>query len=362
VPTTLRQARPVSSIHLTPADRQMLLYHYRRSASPDIRLRAHVLLLLGAGHPWATITAVLYCSFSTISRWKRRYEAEGIETVLGRPRGRRPSGIHRWAALVVRWVLTLAPAEFQFTRSRWSCEAVAVVLREDYRVRVSRETIRLWLRAAGLVWRRPRPTIRPKDPDREKKLAALRALLKGLPADETAVFMDEVDVNLNPKVGSQWMKRGEQSTVETPGTNEKRYLAGFIHWRTGRVILTEGRPREGRSAALFLRHLDDLRRAFRHYKVVHVICDNARTHKPEKSKAVNEYLATWDSRVVVHYLPTYSPECNPVERVWWRLHEAVTRNHRCRTMDELLDQTFDWFASRTHFRVETSAYAEGARK
>ena len=99
--------------------------------------------------------------------------------------------------------------------------------------------------------------------DREKKLAELRAMLHGLPAGETAVFMDEVDVNLNPKVGCMWMKRGEQATVETPGTNEKRYLAGSIHWRTGRVILTEGKAKEGRSAALFLRHLDDLRRAFR---------------------------------------------------------------------------------------------------
>ena len=56
----------------------------------------------------------------------------------------------------------------------------------------------------------------------------------------------------------------------------------------------------------------------------------------------------------MHYLPTYSPDCNPVERVWWRLHEAVTRNHRCPTMGELLDLTFDWLATRTHVRLETT--------
>jgi hypothetical protein len=43
--------------------------------------------------------------------------------------------------------------------------------------------------------------------------------------------------------------------------------------------------------------------------------------------------------------------------VWWRLHEAVTRNHRCETMEELLDLTFDWFETRTHFRVRSSVYA-----
>jgi transposase len=229
------------SNRLSLQDRKALLDHYRRSAEPEVRLRAHILLLLDAGHPWATISAVLFCSFSTISRWKRRFDAEGVEAVLGRPRGRHRSGTHVWATLVVRWVLALSPAEFRFTRSRWSCEAAAVVLREDFGVPVGRETVCLWLRAAGLVWRRPRPVIRPKDPEREAKLRDLRALLHGLPADETAVFMDEVDVNLNPKVGCMWMKRGEQAAVETPGTNEKRYLAGSIHWRTGRVFLTEVR-------------------------------------------------------------------------------------------------------------------------
>ena len=350
------------SILLTPTDRQTLLDHYRRSADPQVRLRAHILLLLAAGHPWATVSAVLFCSPSTINLWSRRFRAEGVPAVLGRPRGRRRSGVHVWAVVVVRWVLSFSPTEFRFARSRWSCEAAAVVLREDYRVRVGRETVRRWLRDADLVWRRPRPVIRRNDPDRETKLAALRALLTRLPADETAVFLDEVDVNLNPKVGCMWMRRGEQAAVETPGTNEKRYLAGSIHWRTGRVILTEGRPKEGRSAALFLRHLDDLRRAFRHYKVVHVICDNAGFHKPDKSKAVEKYLAEWEGRVVLHYLPTYSPDCNPVERVWWRLHEAVTRNHRCRSMDELLDLTFDWFATRTHFRVRSSIYIKSPGK
>lgn len=357
-PALITGVDPVTSIHLTPAQRQDLLDHYRRSTDPDVGHRAHILLLLADGHPWATIAAVLFCSTSTISRWQRRFDKGGTDAVFGRPRGRRRSGIHIWATLVIRWVLTLSPTHFRFARSRWSCEAVAVVLREDFGASVGRETVRLWLRDADLVWRRPRPTIRPKDPDREAKLRTLRTLLKRLPADETAVFMDEVDVNLNPKVGCMWMKRGEQAAVETPGNNEKRYLAGSIHWRTGRVILTEGKPKEGRSAALFLRHLDDLRRAFRHYRVIHVLCDNAGTHTAEGSKLVRAYLKEWGHRVKVHYLPKYSPDTNPIERVWWRLHEAVTRNHRCHTLGELLDLTFDWFETRTHFRVQSSVYTK----
>jgi transposase len=150
--------------------------------------------------------------------------------------------------------------------------------------------------------------------------------------------------------------------VETPGNNQKRYLAGSIHWRTGRVLLTEGKAKEGRGAALFCRHLDDLRRALRHYRVIHVLCDNAGFHTAEGSKLVRAYLQKWGQRVKIHYLPKYSPDTNPIERVWWRLHEAVTRNHRCQTMDELLDLTFDWFETRTHFRVHTDVYDKSPGK
>ncbi|MCA1837000.1 MAG: IS630 family transposase [Actinobacteria bacterium] len=350
-----------TSITLTPADRNALLHHYRRSPDPRLRTRAHILLLLADGHPWVVIAALLYTSSSTIDRWQRRFRQGGLAAVLGTA-PRAPGRAARWAALIVGWVLSRAPADFGFARSRWSCEAVALVLTEDYGEPVGRETVRRWLRGAGLVWRRPRPVLRPKDPRRAAKLRALRAMLRGLAEDETAVFMDEVEVHTNPKVGCMWMRRGEQAEVETPGTDERRVLAGSLHWRTGRALLTEGLPGEGRTAALFCRHLDDLRRRLRRYRVIHVVCDSARTHKPEGSRLVKKYLEQWGGRVVIHYLPLYAPECNPVERVWWRLHEAVTRNHRCPSMEELLALTFDWLEERRYFRVRSTIYEGKAHK
>jgi putative transposase len=344
-----------TSFTLKSGDRNALLGVYRRSSDPRVCLRAHILLLLADGHSWELIAAVLYTSSSTIARWQRRFRAGGAAAVCGVP-AHRPSPAGRWAAVVVAWVLNLAPADLGFARSRWCRQAIAVVLWEDHRVPVSRETVRRWLRAGGLVWRRPRPALRPRDPRREAKLDALRQLLRGLPGDETAVFMDEVEVHTSPKVGCLWMRRGHQAAVETPGANERRVLAGSIHWRTGRVIVTAGRPQQGRDAALFCRHLDDLRRAFRQYRVVHVVCDNARVHKPEHARRVKEYVGQWGGRVVLHDLPAYAPECNPVERVWWRLHEAVTRNHRCATMDDLLDLTFTWLRERAYFRIDRSVY------
>ena len=52
---------------------------------------------------------------------------------------------------------------------------------------------------------------------------------------------------------------------------------------------------------------------------------------------VRAYLAEHGDRIVLHYLPTYSPNENPIERVWWHLHEQITRNHSCRSIEALVN-------------------------
>src|SRR5689334_3354045 len=124
----------MTSISLTTSDRNTLLDYYRRDPDPQVRLRAHILLLLAQGYPWATVAAVLFTSPDTIARWGRRFAHEGADAVLGRPRGRKPAPARAWAAVAVLWVLSLRPAYFGLARSRWSCEAVAVALWDGHRV------------------------------------------------------------------------------------------------------------------------------------------------------------------------------------------------------------------------------------
>jgi transposase len=342
------------SIHLRRSERKTLLLVVKTGTTHEQRLRAHLLLLLADGLSWSTITAVLFTSSSTISRWRRRFAHGGLSAVIETPARRRPSRFGSfWIALVFSWVTTRTPRDFGFYRSRWTCDTVVVLLHDDYDLRVSRETVRRWLHQQNLVYRRPRPVLGPKDAQRAGKLRKIRALLRHLPANEVAVFQDEVDINTNPKIGAMWMLRGQQAEVVTPGTNTKRYLAGSLNWRTGELMPTEGRSR---NADLFLAHLDELRRRLRRYRVIHVICDNAVFHDPERCRKVKQYVNRWGHRVQLHFVPTYAPETNPIERVWWHLHEEITRNHPCRDIEELLKLVFDWLSAGSCFDIETSIY------
>jgi transposase len=340
------------SIRLSPVDRKTLLAVYRSAAGVRSR-RAHVILLAADGWSIRQIRAGTFTSFDFITTTLAVFRDEGLDTVI---REAAPRPLPVWAATVADWLATKTPEDFGFFRRRWSCGTVATVLAWEEKVRVSTETVRRVMRRLGYVWRRPRPVVGPVDPDREAKLRAIQELLRDLPADETAVFQDEVDIHLNPKIGSCWMRRGEQAEVVTPGNNEKRHLAGSLVWRTGTLVVSP--PGTRRNADLFVAHLDDLRVRFRYVRRVHVICDNAAFHR---SRQVQEYLRAWGHRIALHFLPRYAPDTNPIERVWWQLHEALTRNHRCTTLDDLLGDVYSWIERRKCFyNKEIAQYATSA--
>jgi transposase len=331
------------------------LDYYRGHADPAVRLRAHIILLLADGHTWGLITTVLFCSSRTIARWQKRFQQGGLAALSGQPRGAPVRYGRYWLSLVVRWFTTFSPQAFGFFRSRWTCAVAALLLREQHRLRVSPETVRRWLHRGDLVWRRPRPVLERRDPRRGPILQRLRALLRDLPEDETVVFLDEVDINLNPDIGLMWMRRGRQAAVVTPGDNAKNYLAGSLHWRTGAVLAPVLGPQ--RNGTLVARHLEELCRRLRRYRVIHVIWDNAKIHD---CKAVERVLAQHAGRLRVHALPRYAPDCNPLERVWWHLREEITRNHRCRTLEELVELVLAWLDGRW-FIVEDSVYRKPSK-
>jgi transposase len=69
----------------------------------------------------------------------------------------------------------------------------------------------------------------------------------------------------------------------------------------------------------------------------------------------------WNHRIQIHFLPAYSPETNPIERVCWHLHETITRNHRCATMEELGSLACEWLASNNnHYADMRNTFAVAA--
>jgi hypothetical protein len=102
-----------------------------------------------------------------------------------------------------------------------------------------------------------------------------RRLEERASADEPVLYSDEVDVHLNPKIGRDWMLRGHQRRIVTPGKNQKFYLAGALDVRTGRLHTTGA---EKKNAALFCQLLWLLASNYRRARRVHLVVDNYGIH------------------------------------------------------------------------------------
>jgi transposase len=338
------------SICLSSEERNTLLKACRNGTNVQISRRAHIVLLLDQGRSYREIAEWMFASNDLIAACVRGYRDGGVPAVL-QCENPAETAFPLWLIRIAQWLMTKTPQDFGYFRSRWSCDMLAEVLAWETGERICGETVRRGLRRMDFVWRRPRPVIGPSDAEYDTKLRRIQRLLARLPADETAVFQDEVDVHLNPKIGCCWMVRGQQAEVVTPGNNVKRHLSGSLVWRTGTMIVSS--PGMRRNTQLFLAHLDDLRRRLRGYRRIHVICDNAPFHT---CRAVAKYLERWGHRIALHFLPKYAPETNPIERVWWHLHETITRNHRCQTIEELVGEVLGWLNTRRTFAIETSIY------
>jgi hypothetical protein len=143
-------------------------------------------------------------------------------------------------------------------------------------------------------------------------------------------YADEADIDLNPRIGFTYMRRGRQPLVLTPGKNVKRYVAGALNSRTGTVTYVLG---ERKSSGLFLALIEALCRRYRRSRVIHLVPDNCITRK---SKQTLCRIAALAGRVVLHFLAPYSPESNRIERLWKQMHDHATRNHQHRTIEALL--------------------------
>ena len=174
-------------------------------------------------------------------------------------------------------------------------------------------------------------------------------LLATLPRRERALYEDEVDIHLHPKVGQDWMVSGQQKEVVTPGQNQKRYLAGAQDTRTGELIWVEA---EKKNSWLFLDLLKRLVTVYPRARVIHVILDNYSIHS---SEVVGIALAHFASQIRLVFLPPYSPDHNRIERVWEDLHADVTRNHQCPTMTSLMQNVYYYLEKRNQTTVRLAA-------
>ena len=124
--------------------------------------------------------------------------------------------------------------------------------------------------------------------------------------------------------------------IRTPGQPKKHYGIGAVNYHTGETVVIIRKRKRRREVAELLQTLVNKHPA----GTVYVAWDNVSTHQDDEIEAVVRAAA---GRLVLLYLPTYSPWLNPIEMLWRHFRREVTHCELFETVHALLDATRDFF-------------------
>lgn len=149
-------------------------------------------------------------------------------------------------------------------------------------------------------------------------------------------YADEFNVSWLPTLRKMWSPKGQQVMIPTPGQPQVHYGLGAVNYYTGEtVVIIRKRKRRLEVAellqALVEKHPTD---------TIYVAWDNASTHQDDEVEAVVRAAA---GRLVLLYLPTYSPWLNPIEMLWRHFRREVTHCELFETVKVLIRASYDFF-------------------
>jgi transposase len=312
------------------------------SLKSHVRLTAILALLQDITHDQV---AELYDkSRRTIQNWVRRFNEQGIDGLIegkspGPPRKISPEQNHHYRQLIEQPELA--------NQTHWTARKFHGFLREEFNHEVGYSTIVRWLHEQNFALKVPRPW--PDRQDEEARKTFLERLRIWLANDNIDLwYLDEVGVEGDPRPRRRWVKKGKEARITRNGDHIRMNVTGMVCPRTGQFYALEFSHSDSVIFQTFLNHANNDVKLERKRNLL--ICDNASWHK-RKSIDWGEFEPA--------FLPPYSPDYNPIERLWLLLKAEWFTDFIAKNREQLierLDKALIWLIKRTNKNQQTCQF------
>jgi len=149
-------------------------------------------------------------------------------------------------------------------------------------------------------------------------------------------YAAEFNISWLPTLRAVWSPKGQQVMIPTPGQPNTHYGLGAANYHTGESVVIIRRRKRRQEVAELLQCL-----VHKHSTgTIYVAWDNAYTREDDEVEAV---VRAASGRLVLLYLPTYSPWLNPIEMLWRHFQHEVTHCELYATVKDLLAASRDFF-------------------
>ena len=293
---------------LTPEQRSLLKIQHRREHDGRIRDRIKAVLLTDDGWTQPMISKALFLDDHTIGNYIKDYKESGK---LKHASGGSPGKLTRKEAKELESHLE--------TTLYLSVKEICAYVEKTYRKTYTVAGMQSWMHNHKFVYKNPKGV--PAKANLEAQgnfIAAYQKLMNATPEDEPILFGDCVHPTQATKLSRGWIKKGKDQYVPTTGSRTRVNIAGAINLESLEVMT---RDYDQINSGKFIDFLKYLEACYPKAPKIHLFVDQGSYHTSQETK---EYVKS--SRIILHYLPAYSPNLNPIERLWKIMHEYVSNN------------------------------------
>ena len=158
---------------------------------------------------------------------------------------------------------------------------------------------------------------------------------KNTSEEEPIIFGDGVHPTMATKISYGWIRKGKDKIISTSASRTRLNLMGSLDLETMSVTVTEHDTID--SAAMEL-HFQKLKERYPKAPKIHLILDRGPYNKSKETRQSAEKHG-----IIIHYLPPYSPNLNPIERLWKVMNEYVRNNRYFKTAKEFKTAILEFF-------------------
>jgi len=290
-----------------------------------IFIRLQAIAFLHRQEPWDLVLRLARVSERQLLRWIHLFNARGIDGLIPRQSSGRARKLGK--AAFVDQVLPVVRDPTQADECHWTGVKLHGWLERTLQVQLSYSTLLRYLHEEDFRLKVPRPW--PEGADEQRRQTFVENL-KELAADPAVElwFSDECGVEGDPRPRRRWAHKSDRIKIPYLGIHLRQSVLGAVC------------PQSGECVALVFNHCDrEVFQAFLDHLATEVPAD------PKKRRILIMDNASWHKvkslrwhHFEPQYLPAYSPDLNPIERLWLRLKAELFSDYIARTSNQLINR------------------------
>lgn len=288
-----------------------------------IRLAAIRALLMGI--PRENVCQMFFRTDRMVRLWIEQFNRGGIDALITKARPGRPRKVK--LERVRDLLLPVLENPAQAGQVHWTGVKVHGYLKQQLSTELGYRTAIRWLHELNFHLRVPRPWPERQNQEERKLFLDQLQTLATDPAVELW-FSDETGVEGDPRPRRRWVQPGRPRTVPYLGDHVRQNVIGAVCPQSGQLFSLVV---DGVDTDVFQFFLDEMAKTIpkAEGKRQLLILDNASWHKATR--------LNWHHFEPM-YLPAYSPDFNPIERLWLRLKADWFWDFIARTDQDLADR------------------------